>query len=163
MALLHLQAPALKHKLLLLMHRVALGSVSRGMRQKGSHEACWQASSGAERAACLHTGPEHSRKKYRNRQSISRLPLSSGSSCADNKPCKSPCSTEAFFSPSPALAEVPCKTQDLWQGCLPCPSMGKYPKAVQPPEHPGRPPALGRQLGAAGAVSCLIVPLELCG
>ena len=72
---------------------------------------------------------------------MSHLPLSSSSSCADNKPSKSPYSSETFFF-SPLLPSQRCLVrqgwlQEPWRGC-PCPSAGKYPKAVQPPEHPGR-------------------------
>lgn len=41
-----------------------------------------------------------SRKKLCNRQSISYLPLSCSSSCADKKPGKAPCSSVTHFPPS---------------------------------------------------------------
>lgn len=101
-------------------------------------------------------GSEHGRKKYRNSQSISHLPLSSSSSCADKQPSKSPYGSKIFliFSP-PLLPSQRCLVRQGWlreprQGCPLRPFAEKYPKAVQSPspptEHPSR---LQRSLSSA--------------
>lgn len=91
-------------------------------------------------ACAASAGSEHSRKKYRNRQSISHLPLSSGSSCADNKPSKSPYSSETFFSPLLPSSQ-PCQTVLAVGAAVGLPSSslcGEVSQSMQPPEHPSR-------------------------
>lgn len=130
LALLGLQTPALKHRLFFLTNTV-LWTLSLGDWIAGGEEAHMQLT--GKRAAeltvppacaCESTGSEHSRKKYCNKQSISHLPLSSGSSCADNESSKSPYESETFFFP-PFLPSQWCLVRQGWLlGCPPHPSAG---------------------------------------
>lgn len=176
LALLGLQTPALKHRLFFLTNTV-LWTLSLGDWIAGGEEAHMQLT--GKRAAeltvppacaCKPTRSEHGREKYCNKQSISRLPLSSGSSCADNESSKSPYKSETFFSPLSCPHSGALSDRAACWAALLTPLRGnalKYCSPLSIPAVSGGRPALPcsarKQLGAGRAVSSLIVPPEPCG